>query len=901
MLSPSMARQHGLEVPRVERAARLRSTRSSGWLSLTTTLIAVALAVIQVGARDSAGHRVPDAAVAGATARPAGGPVELTGLGTETSQVFAGRDGTFTQRVTARPTRVRQGGVWVPVDTTVRRLDGAFRPRATSVGLAFSAGGADPLVTLSGDSWSFSLSWPAPLPAPTPAGDRVTYADVLPGVDLVLVAEADGFAERLVVRSRAAARNPALTRIRFVVHTHGITLNAGPDGGVTGVGQDGALVVSAPAPVMWDAGARHGRVALTLRHGVLQLRPDLSMLADPEVRYPLIIDPSFASRRQNWAQVLSASPNAPFWNGQGLNDPADPNGPMMVGLDPAFGGVGRGYFQMDTSAVKGKHIIQAIFQIKERWTRSCAHPTGVQLWETNAVTDSTTWAGPPARRVQLDDATAATGNEGLGCPDSQVEFDATQGVRDAAANNWNTLTLLLMATNESDQWSWKRFDVNPTIAITYNTVPNAPSAPMVEGHGCFTGSSRPFIGTTTPKMTVNVSDPDAGTLLDTSFTWAPIDPPTAAGGTVTQTAVATGSTALVTVPAGKLLDGATYSFRARATDRVDVSAWSAQCEFTVDSTRPAQPPTVGSTDYPPDGEFHGGAGQTAPFTFGANGVGDVTAYRYGWADPPTTQVAAGSPGGAVTIAATPQSSGLNTLYVRSVDRAGNLSDLTRYVFLAGSPDGPVARWTADDGSGASLADVTGNGHTVTLTGGTSWTAGRTAGSDRAVAFDAAAHGYGATAGPVVSTAGSYSVAAWVRLTDTSAYHGVLSQDGAHNSGFQLQFDPTCSCWDLVVPASDAVGATALVAGSSEPVATGTWTHLAAVFDAGAKVLKLYVNGRLMSTAAGPSVPWQASGPFEVGRTKWGDAFGSHFAGDIDDVRAWQRVISATEISRLAGE
>lgn len=78
------------------------------------------------------------------------------------------------------------------------------------------------------------------------------------------------------------------------------------------------------------------------------------------------------------------------------------------------------------------------------------------------------------------------------------------------------------------------------------------------------------------------------------------------------------------------------------------------------------------------------AGTAASFTLSANGVSDVASYQYGLdTNPPTTAVNAGSIGGSATVTITPASDGVHTLYVRSVDRAGNLSPIKTYTLKVG--------------------------------------------------------------------------------------------------------------------------------------------------------------------------------------------------------------------------
>jgi hypothetical protein len=124
------------------------------------------------------------------------------------------------------------------------------------VDLTVSSGGPGPFVQLSRAGRSLSLSWPAPLPSPTVSGDTLTYADVLPGVDLRVVARVDGFSEDIVVNSAAAAANPAVRSLVLGTSSSGLSVDAARDasGGLEATDGSGVPVFTAAQPRMWDAG-----------------------------------------------------------------------------------------------------------------------------------------------------------------------------------------------------------------------------------------------------------------------------------------------------------------------------------------------------------------------------------------------------------------------------------------------------------------------------------------------------------------------------------------------------------------------------------------------------------------------------------------------------------------------
>ncbi|MEU1692292.1 hypothetical protein ABZ590_12320 [Streptomyces hirsutus] len=175
---------------------------------------------------------------------------------TESSQVFANPDGTFTQDMNAAPVRARRdGGTWAPIDTSlVRASDGSVRAENTTVGLTFSGGGSgDGLVTLKGKGHELQLGWPTVLPEPRLDGNTATYAGVLPDVDLKLTALSSGYTSVLVVKTAEAAGNPALSKINMTVSSGGLGIAPTADGGFVARDSDGTPVFESPSGRMWDS------------------------------------------------------------------------------------------------------------------------------------------------------------------------------------------------------------------------------------------------------------------------------------------------------------------------------------------------------------------------------------------------------------------------------------------------------------------------------------------------------------------------------------------------------------------------------------------------------------------------------------------------------------------------
>ncbi|MGW6296814.1 hypothetical protein [Streptomyces sp. NPDC055058] len=156
-----------------------------------------------------------------------------------------------------------------------------------------------------------------------------------------------------------------------------------------------------------------------------------------------------------------------------------------------------------------------------------------------------------------------------------------------------------------------------------------------------------------------------------------------------------------TLPAGALADGQSYAWQAQTVVGEVVSDWSAPCYVTIDNSRPANAPAITSSNYAAETWNEGG--EPVEFTLSANGATDVEGFVFSWqstlpvigtsigdygipqpVDPYTDtkhRVRADTLGGSATLTLVPPTgSGPMTLWVRSLDRAYNGSEIARYDF-----------------------------------------------------------------------------------------------------------------------------------------------------------------------------------------------------------------------------
>ncbi|MBI2468899.1 MAG: hypothetical protein HYV62_13990 [Candidatus Rokubacteria bacterium] len=242
--------------------------------------------------------------------------------------------------------------------------------------------------------------------------------------------------------------------------------------------------------------------------------------------------------------------------------------------------------------------------------------------------------------------------------------------------------------------------------------------------------------------------------------------------------------------------------------------------------------------------------------------------------------------------------GAHTLTAVARDAAGNTTTsapVTVTVANDLTTAGLVAHWAFDEGSGASAADASGNGHTGSLLNGPTWVAGRL---NQALSFDGVddhvtvAHDTALNAYPL-------TLAVWLKTNTTSGVRGVVNKylAGSYN-GYQLFVSSGNLCaWYLRDGSNyvyDGGGCTLSTAGAND----NQWHHVAFIVDASGG--RLYVDGALKA-----SQPWTgtAGAPTTLQSlhvAHYPGAFGGaeYFPGVLDDARIYNRALSAEEILAL---
>lgn len=216
----------------------------------------------------------------------------------------------------------------------------------------------------------------------------------------------------------------------------------------------------------------------------------------------------------------------------------------------------------------------------------------------------------------------------------------------------------------------------------------------------------------------------------------------------------------------------------------------------------------------------------------------------------------------------------------------------------------LAHWRLDDGLGTTASDASGHDLHGSLRNQPAWT-----GDSTALAFDGI-DDYVEIAHDPSFLVGEGTVVLWFRAKDLTALRGLWSKDSNGNdTGGHLSIFTTNPV-DTTVPRirMRLQSVTSSYALTSPEIVANRWYHVAVSF--GPDGMRLRVDGDLVATNAYTGGLGETSGgtgnaqPLVLGAMTWNsgdltvEPVTDHFIGDIDDVRVFDRALSAAEIQDL---
>ncbi|MFI6388391.1 RHS repeat-associated core domain-containing protein [Nonomuraea sp. NPDC050540] len=639
----------------------------------------------------------PDRVSAALSARLQGTRVLVSGETTETSLTYANPDGTLTLEASSGPVRVKEGDSWAPIDTTLVEAGGVLRPKAALGGVEFSAGGESrPLAKLApSGKQSYALGWPAALPQPKVEGNTATYPDAAgPGADLVLTALPAGFRHDVVLRQRPSGP----VEYRIPIRTEGLTLAKTRRGELNLSDAKGRIVASAPEPVMYDSPATEtGTIETTVVTGgddqALVLKPDAKFLADPDTTYPVTVDP---------ATTIPVLTDVTAFSDGGFNQSIQV-GTSDSGNTRTFQ---RALLRFDTSTLAGQAVTDARLDLQSNGGWGCVTGQTVKAQRITAAWSdrfpnfnvATTTDGEQLAR----EPGACTGNGSI--PHGAWTWNITDIARSWASGAGAHGVMLRLVTESptpfTNQYD-RGFDasedaatggVPPKLIVTFGSTPATGKlrvAPVTTGLDGVV-----YTSTTTPTLVADVKDPDGGVLRAEYEIERDPDANQGTGQLWTGSVdgVASGTEAKVSVPAGRLLDGQKFRWRARAFDGTSYSAWSVWQKTAIDASAPAAP-TI-TCEVRPDTWYPRVNGEQQSQSCSISGLKGNNAYLWTIDDPYAYHVNKLSRidsevNDSQQLAIPPLDDGWHTLYVKTRDNAHNTSAVASFNFGIG-PGGLVS-------------------------------------------------------------------------------------------------------------------------------------------------------------------------------------------------------------------
>jgi RHS repeat-associated protein len=680
---------------------RRRASRVGITVSLTFVMVATGLVVAPGGQAQSSrdeteassvnaevdGPTDPFRAIAEAAATDA--PVVIDTYTSATTEILANPDGTFTARIAPGPVRIpdpSSSSGWAPIDTTLVQTTGGIQPKAAFVDITFPDGSGR-TASLAAGSRSFAINWPSTLPQPSLSGDTATYAEVLPDIDLMLRATPAGFEQSFVLNSPPKVP----LALQVPLDLEGLVPKIEADGSLTLSTSNGDVFAQSDPALMWDssyddhmdASLHRTQVKTSLidtpTGSTLLLTPDPAFLADPDLIYPVIIDPTvdLSVSQDTYVEILF--PNQTYSTDNELKVGAINSGGQTQKA--------RSFIKFGLGPIPGTHVTNATLKLYENHSYSCTGKK-VNVYRLTSSWSGPTWNNQPSYGGIYASKTFAYGYSGS-CPDQWVSISGggangntlTDLVQGWASGSMANHGLAVRADSESDLASWKEFYSSdhgwghPQLEVTYNSYPNTPTS--------LSPASGGYQATLTPELNGKYSDPDGGTgrvnyevrlnsngnLVVASSTTRT---PKATSGSLHPWTISDTSASVWSGTPHQLINGTTYKWRARGDDGTDVSAWTSYRTFTVDTTAPTTP-TISSSTHPSQTTWYSASldDVSTSWTTSSDSTSGVAGYAVVWDQDANTIPSGATQTGTTFSQNNVSPAGIWYLHVRPKDNAGN--------------------------------------------------------------------------------------------------------------------------------------------------------------------------------------------------------------------------------------
>jgi len=202
-------------------------------------------------------------------------------------------------------------------------------------------------------------------------------------------------------------------------------------------------------------------------------------------------------------------------------------------------------------------------------------------------------------------------------------------------------------------------------------------------------------------------------------------------------------------------------------------------------------------------------------------------------------------------------------------------------------DGVVGNWHFDEGSGSTAYDSSGNDNDGTLTNGPQWVDGK---YGKALSFDGSDDYVDCGTDESLNITDAITIEAWANVNDFTD-SGYLVARNQGSPGTAMQYGIWISYTQEIHPVIEQTGWS-----SSVHVPIGSWTHITFTFDSAN--WKLYLDGNLEGSHAEAKTITSRDWKLLIGMRNSDGNQEYSFNGLIDEVRIYNRALTAAEISDL---
>ncbi|MEO3927716.1 LamG domain-containing protein [Micromonosporaceae bacterium B7E4] len=515
-------------------------------------------------------------------------------------------------------------GQWVDADPTlVPTGDGGFRTTATVSDLRITGGDGAFVTATAPTGQRVGLDWPGTLPAPRVSGSTAVFDEVMRDVDLEVYAGADGFSYAFVVHTAAAAADPALKRIELGLQVAGLDVAADTDSDTAELTDTGGdLVYAVETPWMWDSSTPAAATATVTAGGnvvatesglaaamdlevdgdTLAVLPDADLLGNPDLRYPLYIDPKFTGKISQWVN-LHYGTNGQYvhqttWSGDSY---------LRVGFqgwqNDNAAGLWRSAIQFNgLDDLKHRVVADAQIWMTQDHTGGCGTSYKVRLGAMDYFKRSTaTFANTyPDKYIGLTaTTTVSTSNEDRCGDEGDKRFKwqdshLTDRLKYIVDRGWTTASFTIFSDNEGSRNQWRKLLPGSGKLVIWHTA-NKPVELFTNGERCATSAPGYKLNTLVPTLKAT-APANLASAAELRFELTKVG----SSSVIKQLNVSVTSkgTKTVTVPSGTLAEGTGYRWRVRVWDSDGDSArtgpYSGYCYFRVNAQ--PQAPNAMSTE-----------------------------------------------------------------------------------------------------------------------------------------------------------------------------------------------------------------------------------------------------------------------------------------------------------------